>query len=100
MSISLASALGALLLVSFVFGVILNQPFYIALIFGAIATATAPAAVVMVIQEYRSKGEFTDTLLGIVAIDDAWALIIFALFLSIAKSFLGFSNDIFFLDYS
>ena len=71
-SISIAAALAAWLLVGIAFWAIFNQSFYIAFIFGAIAAATAPAAVVMVVQEYRSKGEFTDTLLGIVAIDDAW----------------------------
>jgi len=73
---------------------ILREPFSLALVFGAIAAATAPAAVVMVTQEYRSKGEFTDTLLGVVAIDDAWALIIFGLSLSVAKSFVAGMNSV------
>jgi Kef-type K+ transport system membrane component KefB len=64
-----------------------GQPFYVALIFGAISSATAPAATVMVIREYKSKGRFTDVLLGVVAIDDAWCLIIFAFSLAIAKAF-------------
>jgi Kef-type K+ transport system membrane component KefB len=63
-----------------------GQPFYVALIFGAISSATAPAATVMVIREYKSKGRFTDVLLGVVAIDDAWCLIIFAFSLAIAKA--------------
>ncbi|MFA5411301.1 MAG: cation:proton antiporter, partial [Candidatus Omnitrophota bacterium] len=64
----------------------LKQPLYIALIFGAIASATAPAATVMVMREYRAKGKFTDTLLGVVAIDDAWCLIIFAVSLAISQA--------------
>jgi len=56
---------------------------------GAIAVATDPATTVMVSQEYRAKGSFTDTLLGVVAVDDAWALIIFGLSLSVAKSFVN-----------
>ncbi|MGD9015010.1 MAG: cation:proton antiporter [Candidatus Omnitrophota bacterium] len=63
-----------------------GQPFYVALIFGAISSATAPAATVMVIREYKSKGRFTDVLLGVVAIDDAWCLIIFAISLAVAKA--------------
>ena len=63
-----------------------GQPFYVALIFGAIASATAPAATVMVVREYKSKGSFTDTLLGVVAIDDAWCLIIFAISLALSKA--------------
>ena len=88
-SISISACLLPWALVSLAIWMLFNQPFYVALIFGAIAAATAPAAVVSITQEYRSKGEFTDTLLGVVAIDDAWALIIFGFSLSIAKSFLG-----------
>lgn len=84
--ISVLEACSAWLLVTLVFLFILKQPFYISLIFGAIASATAPAATVMVIREYRAKGNFTDTLLGVVAIDDAWCLIIFAVSLAISQA--------------
>lgn len=50
---------------------ILGYSIEIALLFAAIATATAPVATADVVQEMRAKGKFTDTLLGIVAIDDA-----------------------------
>ncbi len=86
--ISITAAIVPFLLVSSAAFFIFKQPFYIAFIFGAIAAATAPAAVVMVVQEYKSKGDFTDTLLGVVTIDDAWALIIFGLSLALAKTFL------------
>ena len=66
--------------------ILLKQPFYIALLFGAISSATAPAATMMVVREYKAKGSFTDMLLGIVAIDDAWCLIIFALSFAVAKA--------------
>lgn len=49
-----------------------SVPTEIALLLAAIATATAPAATVDVIHEYQAHGSFTDTLMGIVAIDDAW----------------------------
>jgi len=88
-SVSLSASLVPWLLVTLVVWLVFKQPFYTALILGAIAAATAPAAVVMVTQEYRSRGEFTDALLGIVAIDDAWALIIFGLSLSVAKTFIN-----------
>ncbi|GGX61859.1 cation:proton antiporter [Saccharospirillum salsuginis] len=61
----------------------------IALLLAGIATATAPAATVDVVHEYRAKGPFTDTLLGIVAIDDAWGLLIFTLLLAIASAWIG-----------
>jgi Kef-type K+ transport system membrane component KefB len=73
-------------LISCAFIILLQQPFYIALIFGAISSATAPAATMMVVREYKARGSFTDTLLGIVAIDDAWCLIIFAFSFAVAKA--------------
>ena len=86
--ISISASLFPWALVTFSVWMLFKQPFYIALIFGAISAATAPASVVMVTQEYKSRGEFTDTLLGVVAIDDAWGLVIFGLSLSVAKTFL------------
>lgn len=84
--ISILEACGAWILVTLAFVFILKQPFYVAFLFGAISSATAPAATTMVIREYKAKGTFTDTLLGIVALDDAWCLIIFAISLAISKA--------------
>ncbi|UCB57431.1 MAG: cation:proton antiporter [Candidatus Omnitrophota bacterium] len=84
--ISSLEATSAWLLVTLTFWLLLKQPFYIALLFGAMSSATAPAATMMVIREYKAKGSFTDTLLGVVAIDDAWCLIIFAFSFAIAKA--------------
>lgn len=53
---------------------------------GAIATATAPAATLMVVNQYKAKGPLTDILLPIVALDDAVGLIVFAVSFGIAKS--------------
>ncbi len=93
--ISISASLLPWVLVTAALWLIFKQPFYIALVFGAIASATAPAAVVMVTQEYKSRGNFTDTLLGVVAIDDAWALMIFGLSLSLASSFMNGNNSTF-----
>lgn len=57
-----------------------------AIILGAIATATAPAATVMVIKQYKAKGKLTDVLLPVVALDDAVGLVVFAVSFGIAKS--------------
>ncbi len=84
--ISVFEAAGAWVLVTLAFHLLLHQPLYIALVFGAIASATAPAATVMVIKEYRARGIFTSILLGVVAIDDAWCLIIFSFSLAIARA--------------
>ena len=59
---------------------------YEAIILGAIATATAPAATLMVVRQYRAKGIVTDTLLPVVALDDAIGLVVFAISNSIALS--------------
>lgn len=56
------------------------------IILGAIATATAPAATMMVINQYKAKGPLTSILLPIVALDDAVGLIVFAASTGIAKA--------------
>ena len=53
---------------------------------GTIASATAPAATVMVIKQYRANGPVTKTLLSVVAIDDAIALIAFGFALTYVNS--------------
>lgn len=53
---------------------------------GAIATATAPAATLMVVHQYRAKGELTGTLLPVVAMDDAVGLMVFSVSAAIAKT--------------
>ncbi|MBO7303003.1 MAG: cation:proton antiporter [Clostridia bacterium] len=57
-----------------------------AIVLGAIASATAPAATLMVVKQYKAKGPLTDILLPIVAIDDAVGLILFSVSFGIAKS--------------
>ena len=57
-----------------------------AIVLGAIATATAPAATLMVVRQYKAKGELTDLLLPIVALDDAVGLIVFAVSFGVAKA--------------
>ena len=61
----------------------------IALVFGALASATAPAATVDVLWQYRSRGPLTTTLFGVVGLDDAAALIIYAFASSATKALLG-----------
>lgn len=61
-------------------------PIPMAIILGAIAAATAPAATLMVVRQYKAKGKLTDLLLPIVAIDDAVGLIIFAISFGVAKA--------------
>ena len=61
----------------------------LALILGAIASATAPAATTDVLWEYKTRGPLSTTILGIVALDDALALVLFAVASSIAGHLMG-----------
>lgn len=64
-----------------------------AITLGAIATATAPAATLMVVRQYKAKGPLTDLLLPIVALDDAVGLVIFAVCFGVAKSLVSGTVD-------
>lgn len=89
MWISLAAALVTWLLVSgaiISYLIIVGQPMYPAIVLGAAASATAPAATVLVIREYRASGFFTEMLLKVVAIDDAWCLMLAALAIAFANA--------------
>ena len=57
-----------------------------AIVLGSVATATAPAATLMVVKQYKAKGPVTDILLPVVALDDAVGLVVFAISFGIAKS--------------
>ena len=61
---------------------------------GAIATATAPAATLMVVRQYKAHGPLTKLLLPIVALDDAVGLIVFAVSFGIAKTLVSGSVDL------
>ena len=56
------------------------------IVLGAVATATAPAATLMVVKQYKAKGPVTDILLPVVALDDAVGLMVFAVSFGVAKS--------------
>lgn len=78
----IAAALVAGVLYAFGFGL------ETALLLGAIASATAPAATIMVVKQYKAKGPVTETLLSVVALDDAVALIAFGFASAIVNSML------------
>lgn len=65
---------------------LIGRPLYMALLFGSVASATAPAATVMVLKEYNAEGPLTSTIMAVVGLDDAFALIIFSLINPIAYS--------------
>ena len=61
-------------------------PIPAAIVLGAVATATAPAATLMVVRQYKAKGPVTDILLPVVALDDAVGLVVFAVSFGVAKA--------------
>lgn len=78
---------GLLAVVAVVCGLLaVGQSLPFALVLGSIAAATAPAATIMVIRQYNAKGPVTKTLLSVVALDDAVALVAFGFAVAIAKS--------------
>ena len=64
---------------------VLGIPLGVAITLGAIATATAPAATLLVVRQYNAKGPVVDTLLPVVALDDAIGLMVFSVSFAIAK---------------
>lgn len=89
MWISFIAAFGTWVLVSaalLIYFVIVKLPIYPAIVLGAAASATAPAATVLIIREYRASGLLTEFLLKVVAIDDAWCLMFAALAIAFANA--------------
>ncbi|MFO8041719.1 MAG: hypothetical protein R6U25_00835, partial [Alkalispirochaeta sp.] len=68
---------------------LLSLPIPFALLLGAIASATAPAATVAIVQSLRAQGKFVDYLYGVVALDDAGAVILFGVVFALAASILS-----------
>lgn len=77
--ITISEALAAGILVTFLLKFMFHLNWDFALMLGAIATATAPASTMMTINQYKAKGEFVDTLLQIVALDDVVCLLSFSI---------------------
>ncbi len=69
-------------------------PISAVLVLSAIATATAPAATLMVVRQYKAKGPLTNLLLPIVALDDAVGLVVFAILFGVAKAIQGGSPNL------
>ena len=82
----------ALIALHFIMPDLLPMP--VAVTLGAIAAATAPAATLMVVRQYKAKGPVTDVLLPVVALDDAVGLVIFAVSFGIAQSLKDGDTDI------
>ena len=68
---------------------LLSFPLPFAMMLGAIASATAPAATVAIVQSLRCRGKFVDYLFGIVALDDAGCVILFGIIFAFASNLTG-----------
>lgn len=89
MVIAVLQVIVTLLVVAFSIYLLIAQPLHIAVIYGAIACATAPATTILVAKQLKAEGKFTDTLLGVVALDDGLSILIFALVFAVSGSIAG-----------
>lgn len=84
--ITVFEALVAAVFVTLFMYFVFHLPLSFCLLLGAIGSATAPASTIMTIHQYKAKGRFVNTLLQVVALDDAVALIAFSICASIAQA--------------
>ena len=68
---------------------VFQQPLWLCIVLSAIACATAPAPIMMIVKRYQAKGEVTDTLIPVVGLDDGVGIIIFGVCLSISSALLS-----------
>lgn len=94
--ITVAEALGAMLVVFLVTYYMFDQSFAFSIVIASMSAATAPAATIMVINQYRADGPLTRTILPVVALDDAVGIMAFGIAMSMAKLSLGTVNGSFF----
>lgn len=87
--IAFAEVIGAVLLVFLVMYVIFKQPLAFSLVIASMSAATAPAGLLLVIRELKADGPLVRTILPVVAIDDAIGIMVFGVFISLAKIIAG-----------
>ncbi|MGN1003703.1 MAG: cation:proton antiporter [Oscillospiraceae bacterium] len=96
--ITFIQSIGTFLVVSLVFAVIflwMDIPVYLAFVFGGIALATAPAPALSIVNEYRTSGPVTQTLIPLAAIDDVIGVVVFFSVISVISSALGGESESF-----
>jgi len=87
--ITIAEVLGAIILVFCLMYFIVGKPFAFSIVIAAMSAATAPAATLLVMRQYKAYGPVTKTLLSVVALDDVVGIIAFGVALSLAKMSIG-----------
>lgn len=90
--ITLAEVIGAVFVVFFAMYYIFNQPFGFSIVIASMSAATAPAATLLVIQQYKAHGPLTKTILPVVALDDVFGIVVFGIAMSVAKLSQGKSD--------
>lgn len=94
--ITFIQSIGTFLFVSLVFGIIFllqDIPVYLGFVFGGIALATAPAPALSIVNEYRTKGAVTQTLIPLAAIDDIIGVVVFFTVISVISSVKGAASE-------
>ena len=82
--ITLTEVVGAVVLVFVVMFFIFNQPFAFSIVIASMSAATAPAATLLVMRQYRAHGPLTKTILPVVALDDVYGIVVFGISISLA----------------
>ncbi|MEG1166120.1 MAG: cation:proton antiporter, partial [Oscillospiraceae bacterium] len=86
---TLTQSMGTFFLVTLVFGIVfyfMDVPLYLAAIFGGIALATAPAPALSIVNEFKTNGPVTRTLIPMAALDDMVGVIVFFTVISIVSA--------------
>lgn len=85
-SAAVVAVMIAMMIYFLIIGQLTRENIRFTLVLAAIAAATAPAATLMVVRQYRAKGKLTDTLMSVVAIDDSVAVLLFGICVAIANA--------------
>ncbi|MCK9524373.1 MAG: cation:proton antiporter [Limnochordia bacterium] len=91
--ITLLEVIGAIALVFALMFFVFSQPFAFSIVIASMSAATAPAATLMVIRQYRANGPLTRTVLPVVALDDVFGIMAFGIALSLARLSVGGSES-------
>lgn len=87
--ITIAEVIGAIVMVFSVMYFVFNQPFAFSIVIAAMSAATAPAATLLVIRQFKAHGPLTKTVLPVVALDDVFGIIAFGIAISVARLSIG-----------
>ena len=87
--ITLAEVVGAIVIVFSVMYYIFGQPFAFSIVIASMSAATAPAATLLVMRQYKAHGPLTKTILPVVALDDVFGIMAFGIAMSLAKLSVG-----------